>query len=51
VTIEAEELYQAYRDDPDAATREFGGREMVVSGERSVLFRAGALNTVVADAR
>jgi hypothetical protein len=33
VTIEAEELYQAYRDDPDAASREFAGREMVVSGE------------------
>jgi hypothetical protein len=33
VTIEAEELYQAYRDDPDAAAREFAGREMVVSGE------------------
>ena len=33
VTIEAEELYEAYRDDADAARREFGGREMVVSGE------------------
>src|SRR5688500_3967988 len=33
VTIEAEQLYQAYRDDADAAAREFEGREMVVSGE------------------
>lgn len=33
VTIEADQLYQAYRDDPRAATREFAGREMVVSGE------------------
>lgn len=33
VTIEATELHQAYRDDPDAAERRFGGREMVVSGE------------------
>ncbi len=33
VTIEAEELHAAYRDDPDAAARRFGGREMVVSGE------------------
>jgi hypothetical protein len=33
VTIEAEQLYQAYRDDADAATKRFEGREMVVSGE------------------
>lgn len=33
VTIDADQLYQAYRDDPDGATRRFGGREMVVSGE------------------
>lgn len=33
VTIEAEELYQAYRDDEKAADRRFDNREMVVSGE------------------
>jgi len=33
VTIEAEQLHQAYHDDWDAAARRFGGREMVVSGE------------------
>jgi hypothetical protein len=33
VTIEADQLHQAYRDDPGAAARRFGGREMVVSGE------------------
>jgi hypothetical protein len=33
VTIEADELYQAYRDNPDGAAERFGGREMVVSGE------------------
>lgn len=33
VTIEAEELHQAYADDPRAAARRFDGREMVVSGE------------------
>ncbi|MEO6359514.1 MAG: hypothetical protein ABIO43_02935 [Sphingomicrobium sp.] len=33
VTISAEDLYQAYRDDEDAADRRFDGREMVVSGE------------------
>ena len=33
VTVEADQLYQAYRDDPDAAAKRFGGREMVVSGE------------------
>lgn len=33
VTIEAEELHQAYADDPRAAAERFGGREMVVSGE------------------
>lgn len=33
VTIEADQLYQAYRDDPEAAAKRFGGREMVVSGE------------------
>lgn len=33
VTIEAEQLYQAYRDDPEGAEERFEGREMVVSGE------------------
>ena len=33
VTIEAEELYEAYRDNPQASAERFGGREMVVSGE------------------
>ena len=33
VTIEAEELHQAYQDDWDAAASRFGNREMVVSGE------------------
>lgn len=33
VTIEADQLQQAYQDDPDAAEERFGGREMVVSGE------------------
>jgi len=33
VTIEAEQLYQAYRDDAAAAAKRFGGREMTVSGE------------------
>jgi hypothetical protein len=33
VTIEAEELHQAYADNPGAAAGRFGGREMVVSGE------------------
>jgi hypothetical protein len=33
VTIEAEQLYQAYSDDPAAAARRFGNREIVVSGE------------------
>jgi hypothetical protein len=33
VIIEAEQLYRAYRDDADAATNRFAGREMVVSGE------------------
>jgi hypothetical protein len=33
VTIEADELYRAYRDTPEAAAERFGGREMVVSGE------------------
>jgi hypothetical protein len=33
VTIEADQLYRAYRDDPEAAAKRFGGREMVVSGE------------------
>lgn len=32
VTIGAEQLYQAYRDDPDSAGKRFDGREMVVSG-------------------
>jgi hypothetical protein len=33
VTIEAEQLYTAYRDDPRGSQERFGGREMVVSGE------------------
>jgi hypothetical protein len=33
VTIDADQLYRAYRDDPDAAAKRFGDREMVVSGE------------------
>jgi hypothetical protein len=33
VTIEAEQLYEAYRDDPRGSEERFGGREMVVSGE------------------
>jgi hypothetical protein len=33
VTIEADQLYKAYQDDPEAAARRFGNREMVVSGE------------------
>jgi hypothetical protein len=33
VTIEAEELYQAYRDNPQGSEERFAGREMVVSGE------------------
>jgi hypothetical protein len=33
VTIEAEELYQAYADNPEAFAERYGGREMVVSGE------------------
>lgn len=33
VTIEADDLYKAYRDDPDAAEERFEDREMVVSGE------------------
>ena len=33
VTIEAEQLQQAYADDPRAAARRFDNREMVVSGE------------------
>jgi hypothetical protein len=33
VTIDAEELAKAYRDDPEAAARRYGNREMVVSGE------------------
>lgn len=33
VTIEADELYKAYRDDPDDAEDRFEDREMVVSGE------------------
>ena len=33
VTIEADQLHKAYRDDPDAAAGRFGSREMVVSGE------------------
>jgi hypothetical protein len=33
VVIEAEQVYDAYRDDAHAAARRFRGREMVVSGE------------------
>jgi hypothetical protein len=33
VEIDAEQLYQAYRDDEEAADRRFEGREMVVTGE------------------
>ena len=33
VVTDAEQVYQAYHDDPDAAAKRFGGREMVVSGE------------------
>jgi hypothetical protein len=33
VTIEADQLYKACQDDPEAAARRFGNREMVVSGE------------------
>jgi len=33
VTIEADQLQKAYQDDPAAAARRFGNREMVVSGE------------------
>ena len=33
VTIEADRLHRAYRDDPDEAAERFDGREMVVSGE------------------
>ena len=33
VTIQADELQQAYQGDPAAAAERFGGREMVVSGE------------------
>lgn len=33
VTIEADDLYKAYRDDPGGAERRFDDREMVVSGE------------------
>jgi len=33
VTIEADQLHRAYRDDPEAAADRFDGREMVVSGE------------------
>ena len=33
VTIEADQLYKAYADDPRAAARRFDNREMVVSGE------------------
>ncbi|MXO58877.1 hypothetical protein GRI89_04895 [Altererythrobacter salegens] len=33
VTIEADELYRAYADDPRSAAEQYGNREMVVSGE------------------
>ena len=31
--VEAQQVYQAYRDDADSAAKRFGDREMVVSGE------------------
>jgi len=31
--VEAQQLFQAYRDDPRAANRQYGHREMVVTGE------------------
>ena len=31
--VEAQQLFQAYRDDPRAADRQYGRREMVVTGE------------------
>lgn len=31
--VEAQQLYEAYRDDEDSAAKRFEGREMVVSGE------------------
>ena len=31
--VEAQQLYEAYREDPGGAAKRFGGREMVVSGE------------------
>ena len=33
VTIEADDLYKAYRDNPESAEERFEDREMVVSGE------------------
>ncbi|MFL6733617.1 MAG: zinc ribbon domain-containing protein [Sphingomicrobium sp.] len=33
VSIDAEQLYQVYRDDPEGAARRFAGREMEVTGE------------------
>ena len=33
VTIDADQLYAAFRDDPQSAARRFAGREMVVTGE------------------
>ena len=33
LAVEAEEIYDAYRDDAHAANKRFRGREMVVSGE------------------
>jgi hypothetical protein len=33
VTIEADQLQKAYQDDPEAAAKRFGNREMVVRGE------------------
>lgn len=33
VSVGAQQLYQAYHDDPEAAEKRFGGREIVVSGE------------------
>ncbi|MEP7130642.1 MAG: hypothetical protein ABI770_05890 [Sphingomicrobium sp.] len=33
VVTDAEQIYRAYHEDPDAAAKRFKGREMVVSGE------------------
>jgi len=33
VVTDAEQIYRAYRADPDAAAKRFGGRELMVTGE------------------